>query len=293
MCGAAGPPCWARRVLDAPNEATGRTKTAQPDSSQAHEAPAECAVYGPVGTGALRFAVAAPILLLVARPALHGRSPRFWRSAIALGVSLAGLNLALYGAIERAPLGTVMTVQYLGPLMLAVAGMRRRLDVLWVAAAAGGIGLVTGGPAGGSTAGLLLALSAAVLTMISLVLSRRLATESAGVDGLAVAVAAAAFVTLPAAGPAALATRTTDDLARIAAVALLGLAVPFGLEYIALRAVSVRTFGVLLSLDPAIAAVAGAVCLRQRLGAADVAGIGLVVVASAGAMGDRGMNERK
>jgi inner membrane transporter RhtA len=251
------------------------------------------AVYGPVGTGALRFAVAAPILFLVARPALHGRSPRFWRSAIALGVALAGLNLALYGAIERAPLGTVVTVQYLGPLMLAVVGVRRRLDAVWVVAAAGGIGLVTGGPAGGSAAGLLLALSAALLTMISLVLSRRLATESAGVDGLAVAVAAAAFVTFPAAVPAAMATRTTDDLGLIAAVALLGLAVPFGLEYIALRAVSVRTFGVLLSLDPAIAALAGAVWLGQRLRAADVAGIGLVVVASAGAMGSRGVTERK
>jgi inner membrane transporter RhtA len=129
--------------------------------------------------------------------------------------------------------------------------------------------------------------------MISLVLSRRLATESAGVDDLAVAVAAAAFVTLPAAVPAAMATRTTDDPGLVAAVALLGLAVPFGLEYIALRAVSVRTFGVLLSLDPAIAALAGAVWLGQRLRAADVAGIGLVVVASAGAMGSRGANERR
>jgi inner membrane transporter RhtA len=250
------------------------------------------AVYGPVGTGALRFALAAPMLLLVARPALHGRSRRFWLSAITLGLTLAGLNFALYGALEHAPLGTVVTVQYLGPLMLAVVGVRRQLDVLWVVAAAGGIALVTGGPAGGSTAGLLLALSAALLTMVSLVLSRRLATESSGFDGLAVAVAAAAFFTLPAAIPAALTTRSTDDLGVIGAVALLGLALPYGLEYIALRAVSVRTFGVLLSLDPAIAAFAGALWLGQRLGASEVAGIGLVVLASTGVMSSRKPHRR-
>jgi inner membrane transporter RhtA len=250
------------------------------------------AVYGPVGTGALRFAIAAPVLLLVARPALHGRSRRFWHSAITLGLTLAALNFALYGAIGRAPLGTVVTVQYLGPLMLAVMGVRRQLDVLWLVAGAGGIGLVTGGPAGGSTMGLLLALSAAVLTMLSLLLSRRLATETSGFDGLAVAVAAAAFVTLPAAVPAALATRSTNDLGVIAAVTLLGLALPYGLEYIALRAVSVRTFGVLLSLDPALAGLAGAIWLGQRLGASEVAGIGLVVLASTGVMSSRKPNRR-
>jgi inner membrane transporter RhtA len=98
--------------------------------------------------------------------------------------------------------------------------------------------------------------------------------------------------TLPAGVPAALATRSINDLGLIAAVALLGLALPYGLEYIALRAVSVRTCGVLLSLDPAIAALAGAIWLGQRLRASEVAGIGLVVLASTGVMSRRQLTRR-
>jgi inner membrane transporter RhtA len=184
------------------------------------------AVYGPVGTGALRFALAAPVLLLLARPALRGRSRGFWLSAVALGVALPGLNFTLYEAISRLPLGTVVTLQFLGPLALALVSVRRRLDVIWVAAAGAGVGLIAGGPDGGSAAGVLLAL--------------------------------------------------------VAAVAVLGLAVPYALEYIAIRRVTVRTFSVLLSLDPAIAALAGVLWLGQRLGGSEAIGIGLVVLASSG-----------
>jgi len=245
------------------------------------------AVYGPVGTGALRFAFAAPVLLLVARPALRGRSRDFWLCATALGVTLPALNFTLYGAISRLPLGTVVTLQYLGPLTLALVGIRRRLDLVWVAAACGGVGLITGGPGGGSTVGVLLALGAAAITMASLILSRQLATASAGLDGMAVAVAIAACLSLPAALPAALATDAAYELGVIAAVAVLGLSVPYALEYVAIRAVSVKTFSVLLSLDPAIAALAGVLWLGQRLGMSEAIGIGLVVVASSGVMATR------
>jgi inner membrane transporter RhtA len=239
-------------------------------------------VYGPVGTGSLRFALAAPMLLLTARPALRGRSRRFWFSATTLGVALVALNVALYEALARAPLGTVVTLQFLGPLTIALLAARRRLDLLWVCGAAAGVGLITGAPSAGSTVGLLLAVAAAAITVLTLALSRRLATESAGLDGLAVAVGVAACVTLPASLPAALATRTVDDLGLLAAIALLGLALPYGLEYVALRAVAVKTMSILLSLDPAIAALAGVVWLGQRLGAPEVLGIGLVVLASTG-----------
>jgi inner membrane transporter RhtA len=242
------------------------------------------AVYGPGGTGALRFAVAAPVLLLLGRPALRGRTAGFWAGAVALGIVLVALNLTLYGAIARVPLGTVVTLQFLGPLALALVAVRRRSDALWIAAAAGGVVLITGAPSGSSTVGVVLALAAAALTMASLLLSRRLATTSTGFDGLTIAVAVAACLTLPVAVPAALATDAARELALVAVVALLGLAVPYALEFVAIRAVTVKTFSVLLSLDPAIAAVAGTLWLGQRLMPREMIGIGLVTLASAGVM---------
>jgi inner membrane transporter RhtA len=247
------------------------------------------AVYGPVGTGALRFAIAGPILMLLTRPALRGRPRCFWLNVVALGFTLPALNVALYEAIARVPLATVVTLQFLGPLALALATVRRRLDLVWVTAAGSGVALITGGPGGGSTAGVLLALLAAAITMMSLLLSRRLATTSAGLDGIAVAVAVAvaACLMLPAAASAALATDAVNEVALVAAVAVLGLAVPYALEYIALRAVTVKTFSVLLSLDPAIAALAGVVWLGQRLSPFEITGVGLVVLASTGVMATR------
>jgi inner membrane transporter RhtA len=245
------------------------------------------AVYGPAGTGALRFAFAAPVLWIVARPRLRGRTRRFWVTAVALGATLPVLNLTLYEAIDRIALGSVVTLQYLGPLALALAGVRRRLDLAWVAAAGVGVGLITGGPSGGSTLGVLLALGAAVVTAASVVLSRRLALESAGLDGMAVAVAVAACLTLPVAGASAFATGAAHQLALVAAVGVLGLALPYSLEYVALRVVNVKAFSLLLSLDPAIAAVTGTLWLGQRLSASEALGVGLVVLASSGVMAAR------
>jgi inner membrane transporter RhtA len=245
------------------------------------------AVYGPAGTGALRFAFAAPLLLVLVRPALRGRSRRFWLSAATFAATLVALNFVLYEAIARISLGTVVTLQFLGPLAHALLGIRRRLDAVWIAAAAGGVLSLTGGPSGGATAGIVLALGAAALTVVSLVMARRLATESAGLDGLALTVAIAACMTLPLAIPAAIATRGPRDLMLVAAVAALGVALPYALEYVAIRLVFVRTFSILLSLDPAIALLAGALWLGQTLAASEVLGVGLVVVASAGVVATR------
>jgi inner membrane transporter RhtA len=245
------------------------------------------AVYGPVGTGAIRFAVAATVLLAVSRPRLRGRSRRFWLGVVQLGAILAALNFSLYEAIARVPLSTAVTLQFLGPLALALLGIHRRLDVVWVLAASAGVVLLTGGPAGGSDAGIAFALLAAAITAASVLVARRIATESAGLDGLALAITAAAVLTLPVGIPAALATRAPSDLAIVGAVGLLGIAVPYALEYTAIRLVSVKAFSVLLSLDPAIAALAGLLWLGQHLAAAELLGIGLVVAASAGVMGCR------
>jgi inner membrane transporter RhtA len=245
------------------------------------------AVYGPAGTGALRFAVAAAVLLVVIRPSLRGRPQRFWLNVAVFGAVLAALNLSLYEAIARVPLSTAVTLQFLGPLALALLGIHRRLDVVWVLAASAGVVLLTGGPAGGSDAGIAFALLAAAITAASVLMARRVASESRGLDGLALAIAAAAVLTLPVAIPAAFNTREAADLAIVGAVGVLGIAVPYALEYAAIRLVSVKAFSVLLSLDPAIAALAGLAWLGQTLAPAELLGIGLVVAASAGVMGSR------
>jgi inner membrane transporter RhtA len=245
------------------------------------------AVYGPAGTGAMRFAVAAAVLLAVSRPRLRGRSRRFWLSVAQFGAILAALNFSLYEAIARVPLSTAVTLQFLGPLALALLGIHRRLDLLCVLAASAGVVLLTGGPAGGSDAGIAFALLAAAITAASVLMARRVATDSSGLDGLALAVAAAAVLTLPVGIPAALDTHAPSDLAIVSAVGVLGIAVPYALEYAAIRLVSVKAFSVLLSLDPAIAGLAGLILLNQRLAAAELLGLGLVVAASAGVMSTR------
>jgi inner membrane transporter RhtA len=245
------------------------------------------AVYGPAGTGALRFAFAAPLLLLLVRPTLRGRSRRFWLSAATFGATLVALNFVLYEAIARVSLGTVVTLQFLGPLTLALLGIRRRLDAIWIAAAAAGVVSLTGGPSGGATIGIAFALGAAALTVLSLVMARRLATESAGLDGLALAIGIAACMTLPLAVAAAVATRAPRDLMLVAAVAALGVALPYVLEYVAIKLVPVKAFSILLSLDPAIALLAGTLWLGQTLGPSEMLGVGLVVAASAGVVATR------
>lgn len=119
----------------------------------------------------------------------------------------------------------MVTLQFLGPLALALAGARRRLDLAWAATAGTGVALITGGPAGGETVGVLLALGAAAMTMATLILSRRLATVSSGLDEMAVAVTVGACVTLPLAVPAAFSAAAAHELALVAAVAVLGLVV--------------------------------------------------------------------
>ena len=241
------------------------------------------ALYGPSGTGALRFAIAAPVLMLLVRPTLRGRSLEFWMLALASGAALVALNFALYAAIARAPLGTVVTVQFLGPLAVALVGSRRRrLDLLWIGAAAAGVLAVAGAAPSGSPGGLALALLAAGLTVVVLALNRGLIGRSSGLDGLVFEVGAAAVLTLPVAAHAIVKIDAAADLGLVALVAVLGIAVPYALEYTALKAVSVKTFSVLLSLDPAVAAIAGAVWLGQLFSPVELLGIFLVVTASAG-----------
>jgi len=241
---------------------------------------------GAGGAVLLRVGFAAAILLVAWRPAVRGLSGTQWRHAVAFGIVLAGMNWAFYGALERIPLGIAVTLEFVGPLGVAVAASRRALDVVWVLLAATGIVLLAPVPAGSVDAlGAALALLAGVFWGAYILLSVRVGRAFAGGDGLALAMAVAALVLIPAGlieGGAALAEPAL--LAVALAVALLSSAIPYSLELEALRRLSQGVFGVLMSLEPAVAATIGFAILGQALDAVEVVAVGLVVAASAGAL---------
>ena len=195
------------------------------------------------------------------------------------------MNWSFYEAIDRIPLAVAVTIEFAGPLLVAVIGSRRPLDVVWVALAAAGIVLLVG-PGGGSVdpVGVGFALVAAVCWMAYIYLSKRTGAAFPGGSGLAIAMAVGALIVLPAGVIQADGALVEPDLLGSAlVVALLSSVLPYSLELEALRRLPEAVFGVLMSLDPAIAALVGFVALDQDLGARDLAAIAMVVVASAGA----------
>lgn len=236
----------------------------------------------------LRTAFAAVLLALtqvVLRRGLPRLPPRGQRrTLVGLTLAVLAMNLAFYGAISRAPVGVVVAVEFLGPLGVAVAGMRRRVDWVWIGLAGVGVALLAGPTSSVSGLGLVLALVAAACWGAYLVLAKRAVTD---LDPLAVA-------TLMMAGSAVLLTPLFvvsgvhivgygSAIALGAVVAVLSSALPFLLELVALRRVRAATYGVLLSLEPAVAAVAGFAVLGQRLSLVETAAIAAVMAAAAGA----------
>lgn len=242
------------------------------------------ATFGPAGTGALRFLAAALTLMAIVRPRLRDRSTTFWWTVTALGATAAATNLFLYEAIARIPLGTAGTLVFLGPLTLALLSTRRRLDITWAITAAIGVVLLTSAATVGSLLGVVCALAAAASVAASILIARHVGKHAQGLDGLALSIAAAALITLPVSLSAALSTARLLDIPVVAAIGVLGIAIPYALEFSALRRVGVKTYSILLSLDPAIAGLAGLLFLGQQLDAAEVLGIALVMAASTGAV---------
>jgi inner membrane transporter RhtA len=241
---------------------------------------------GPGGTVFLRVLLAALVLAALWRPRVRGHSRRDLVLAAAFGLSLAGMNLSFYGALDRIPLGVAVTFEFVGPLGVAVAGSRRPLDLLWVVLAAVGILLLSdfGDSSGLDAAGVALALLAGAFWAAYILLSARTGRVFPGGTGLALAMLVASMLLIPvgvADGGGAL--LEPDLLAIGAAVALLSSAIPYSLELEALRRLPEAVFGVLMSLEPAMAALAGFVVLAQDLRARELVAILLVVVASAGA----------
>jgi PhzF family phenazine biosynthesis protein len=204
---------------------------------------------------------------------------------VALGAALAGMNSLIYLAIDEIPIGVAVTVELLGPLAVAAAGIRRPVDVLWVLLAIAGVALL-GMEASGdlSVTGLLLAAGAAAFWALYIVASARLGPRVRGVDGLSAAMLVAAVIVVPlGAAPAASAVLEAPWLLAVfAAVALLTSSLPYALEFVALKTMPSRVFGVLSSLGPAVAALAGVIVLQQLLSPAQLAAVALVTAASVG-----------
>jgi inner membrane transporter RhtA len=241
---------------------------------------------GPAGTVLLRTGFAAVALLLLWRPHVRGKTPVQLRDAVLYGLALAGMNLSFYGALDRIPLGIAVTLEFTGPFAVAVAGSRRASDLVWVALAAAGIVLLSPGVHGSlDVTGALLALLAGAFWATYIVLAARVGRAFSGGQGLTLAMVVATLVLLPS-GIVAGGSDLGDPglLASGLAVALLSSAIPYSLELEALRRLPKGTFGVLMSMEPAVAALVGLVALGQDLSAEEVVAIALVVAASAGAL---------
>lgn len=241
---------------------------------------------GPGGTVLLRVLLAAVVLLVLWRPRVRGLTRRNLLLVVLFGVSLAGMNLAFYAALDRIPQGVAVTFEMVGPLGVAVAGSRRALDLAWAGLAAAGILLLSNfGDFGDlDVTGVALALLAGGFWAAYILLSARAGRDFPGGAGLALAMVVASALLVPVGVSDGGGTLLRPEILGIGlGVALLSSAIPYSLELEALRSLPAGLFGVLMSLEPALAALAGYAVGGETLGARELAAIGLVVVASAGA----------
>lgn len=241
---------------------------------------------GPAGTVFLRILFSALVLVAIWRPAAAALRCAGRREIVIFGLVLAGMNLSFYEALDRIPLGVAVTLEFVGPLGVAIASSRRRLDLAWAALAVLGIVLLSPLPGGSLDAlGIGFALLAGGFWAAYIVLAARVGALLPGGAGLALAMCIGAVALVPfgiAGGGAALADPAL--LAGGFAVAMLSSAIPYSLELEALRRLPQGVFGVLMSLEPAVAAAVGFVLLGQGLLVRELIAIGLVVAASAGAL---------
>src|SRR3954447_14606895 len=238
---------------------------------------------GPAATAFLRVALAAVLLVVIWRPRLAGHARRDLAVAAAFGLTLSAMNLTFYEAIARIPLGIAVTIEFAGPLAVAIALSRRKLDALWVVLAAAGILLLARGGGDIETTGVLLALLAGVFWATYILLSARAGQVFPGGSGLAIAMVVGGIARLPGGIAGGGDELLRPELLAVGAlVAMLASAIPYSLELEALRRLPAQVFGILMSIEPAMAALAGFVILGEQLRTRDVIAIVLVAAASAG-----------
>ncbi|MBE7380364.1 MAG: EamA family transporter [Leptolyngbya sp. SIO1E4] len=238
----------------------------------------------PFGMVSLRLSLGALVLILLTRPRWRHHSWQEYRLLGLLGLSMGVMNTLLYHAIAYIPIGVAVTLEFVGPLGVALAHSRRGVDWLWVALAAAGVTLLA--PIGGFSLhplGVVLALMAGACWAAYIILSAQVGKVFPGSEGVAMAITAGAIVILPF-GIAAEGTNLLSPLVLLLglAVAILSSALPYSLEMAALRQLPIKVFGVLMSLEPAVASFIGLMILGEQLSLRMIVAICLVSLASAG-----------
>jgi len=246
-------------------------------------------IVGAAGASALRLVFAAAILLLVWNPFGGNRmdsvGPAVRRAVVFYGVSLGAMKLLFYFALERIPLGLAVAFEFCGPLTIALIRSRRALDVLWVVCAVSGLALLLpiGNPARLDPLGIAFALGAGVCWALYIVFGQAAGAALHGGVAVALGMSIAALIVLPVGVIAAGRSLLSWEAARTAiGIAILSSALPYSLEMYALKRMPVQVFGVLMSIEPAIAALSGIVFLSEKLSFLQWVGIGFIMVASTG-----------
>lgn len=238
---------------------------------------------GPLTVAWLRLLGAAVVLALLTRPKLRGQTRADWFWVVAYGLCLAGMNVTFYLAIERIPIGMAVTLEFLGPLAVAVAGSRRARDFVWVGLAGAGVALLGFTPGDLDPLGVVYALVAAACWALYIVVAKPLGRSWEGVSGVTGAVLIGAIVMVV---PVVLLDAWPPPVAGIwaqgLAVGLLASVIPYGLEIIALRRMAANVFGILMSLEPAFAALAALLILGEQLRPAELIAMACVIAASIG-----------
>lgn len=243
-------------------------------------------LIGVAGTAAVRIVLSAIILCVVFRPAVHRFTAAQWRAVVPYGITIGVMNLLFYQALVRIPLGLAVALEFVGPLAVAIVGSRRAVDVVWVGLAMAGIALIAPFQADGAVdpIGVIYALLTGTCWAAYIVIGGRVSQRLDAGVAVAIGMAIAALVVTP----FALADGGIEKFAPslfipCVALAVLSSALPFTLEMKALRQLPGRTFSVLMSLEPVIAALCGLVLLGEHLTRAQWIAVALVVIASAGA----------
>ncbi|MFV5685637.1 EamA family transporter [Flavobacterium sp. GB2R13] len=241
-------------------------------------------VIGAAGTASLRIGISALLLLAVYRPNLKKITTNQWKLVIPYGLSLGAMNLVFYLAIERIPIGLAVTLEFIGPLLVAVLGSKRMIDFFWVLLAATGIVLIAPWSNNGiDLLGVLFALLAGALWAAYIVLGGKISKIMKGGEAVATGMLFAAILIVPFGILGNGLNSLTPKLFSLGiALALLSSAIPFTLEMKALGQLPARTFSILMSLEPAAASICALIFLQEYLTFNEVLAVLFVVIASAG-----------
>ena len=239
---------------------------------------------GAAATALLRIGLSAAILLIAFRPNLFKLNPKQWKYVILYGASLGMMNMVFYLAIARIPVGLGVTLEFVGPLILAIFGSRRIIDFIWVALSIIGIALIAPWTSNGlAISGVLLALLAGVFWATYIILGGRISKIMKGGEAVSLGMLVATIIILPFGFLSGGLSHLSPKLLGLgAALALLSSAIPFTLEIGALKQLPARTFSILMSLEPAMASLAAFAFLQEYLSVTECIAVACVVVASAG-----------